>query len=299
MPASQSVKLNTGVYMPTVGFGTWKSEPGVVGRATTIALECGFRSIDTATDYGNEAEVGEGIKDSNVPRSEIFLTTKLKNCDHRDIEGALNRSLARLKTDYLDLWLLHWPAPMNADCTQADKSLDWLDTWKAMVEVYKANPQKIHALGVSNLSVKFMTRLLGNSDIVPAVNQIELHPSCPQEELVEFCRTRGIVVTGYSPLGSNDSPLLTNPIVVNLAQKYNVQPANILVSVQANRPGVNVLTKSVTEARIRSNLKVVDLTQEELAELQSIDKTSHFRVCHPSWTGWGSLGFPDCLESDQ
>ncbi|KAF5357012.1 hypothetical protein D9756_006530 [Leucocoprinus leucothites] len=298
MPASTSVKLNTGAEMPTVGLGTWKSKPGAVEVAVAHALKHGYKSIDTAAAYANEAEVGKGIKDSGVPRDQFFLTTKLDNCDHKDVEGALNKSLAKLGTDYLDLWLMHWPAPMNADCSASDKSIDWLDTWKKMVEVQKANPKKLRAIGVSNFSVKFLTRLLENSDTVPAVNQIELHPSCPQEELVDFCRSKGIVATAYSPLGSDNSPLLTNPVVEKLASKYKVQPANILISLQANRPGVNVLPKSVTPARIESNSKIIDLTPEEIAELQSIDKTKHFRACHPSWTGWGSLGFPDCLDAD-
>ncbi|KAJ3566385.1 hypothetical protein NP233_g7043 [Leucocoprinus birnbaumii] len=299
MPASTSVKLNTGAEMPTVGLGTWKSQPGAVEVAVAHALRHGYKSIDTAAAYANEAEVGKGIKDSGVARDQFFLTTKLNNCDHKDVEGALNKSLANLGTDYLDLWLMHWPAPMNATCSAADKSLDWLDTWKKMVEVQKANPQKLRAIGVSNFSVEFLTRLLKNSDTVPAVNQIELHPSCPQEELVEFCRSKGIVATAYSPLGSDNSPLLGNPTVVKIAEKYNVQPANILISLQANRPGVTVLPKSVTPSRIESNFKIVDLTPEEVAELQNIDKTKHFRACHPSWTGWGSLGFPDCLDADK
>ncbi|KAG5717002.1 Protein GCY, partial [Termitomyces sp. T112] len=114
-----------------------------------------------------------------------------------------------------------------------------------------------------------------------------------------FCRERNIVVTAYSPLGSDNSPLLTNEIVKKIAAKHNVQPANVLVSLQANRPGVNVLPKSVTNSRILSNSTIIDLTQEEIDELQSINNTHHFRACHPSWTGWGSLGFPDCLDADK
>ena len=138
---------------------------------------------------------------------------------------------------------------------------------------------------------------------------------CPQEELVEFCREKGIVVTAYSPLASDNAPiLLTNEVVVKIAEKYGVHPAQILISLQANRPGVNVLTKSVTPARIEgvckmltfsesaeyvvfiANFKTIDLTEADIRELHDIDKTFHFRACHPDWTGWGSLGFPDCEE---
>ncbi|KAJ2933477.1 hypothetical protein H1R20_g3604, partial [Candolleomyces eurysporus] len=307
------MKLNTGAEMPTVGLGTWKSQPGQVEGAVEHALKFGYRHVDTATAYENETEVGKGIKASGVPRSEIFLTTKLNNTDHGDTAKALEYSLNALGTDYLDLCgftaleydaslivlileltgLMHWPAPMRPDNTP-DKTIDWLNTWKEMVKLYKAHPEKLR---VSNFSVTFLERLLADTELVPAVNQIELHAACPQEDVVDFCRKKGIVVTAYSPLGSDGSPLLTNEVVKKIADKHGVHPANILISLQANRPGVNVLTKSVTPARIESNYKLVDLTEEEIAELHEIDKTLHFRACHPSWTGWGGLGFPDCLDS--
>lgn len=294
MPASTSVKLNTGAEMPTLGLGTWKSGPGEVAHAVEYALKNGYKHIDTATAYENEEEVGNGIKASGVPRESFFLTTKLNNNDHKKVKDALEFSLKALKTDYLDLWLMHWPAPMVADLSGPERSIDWLDTWKEMEKIYKEHPEKVKAIGVSNLSVKFFKRLLANSEVVPAVNQIELHPSCTQEELVEFCREKGIVVTAYSPLGSNDSPLLKHPIVNKIADAHKVSPANVLISLQANKSGVNVLSKSVTNSRILANAKVIDLTPAEIKELQDIDKTEHFRVCHPNWAGWGSIGFPDC-----
>ncbi|TFK73504.1 Aldo/keto reductase [Pluteus cervinus] len=293
MPAKSHIELNTGANMPAVGLGTWKSKPGEVEHAVEHALRFGYRSIDTAAAYGNEAEVGKGLLESGVPRSEIFLTTKLDNPHHQRVADALEDSLKKLQTDYLDLWLMHWPAPMTAEY-KADKSLDWLDTWRTMEKIYKAHPEKLKAIGVSNFSIKFLERLLEVAEVIPAVNQVELHPSCPQGELVEFCRSKGIAVTAYSPLGSDNSPLLTNEVVKKVAEKYNVHPANILISLQANRPNVNVLPKSVTNARIEANFKVVDLTEEDISELHGIDKTHHFRACHPDWTGWGSLGFPDC-----
>jgi glycerol 2-dehydrogenase (NADP+) len=298
MPANPTTKLNTGAEMPTVGLGTWKSQPGAVEKAVEFALTHGYKHIDTAAAYGNEAEVGEGIKASGVPRESFFLTTKLNNPDHTNAAEALESSLKKLDTPYLDLWLMHWPAPMTPEY-KADKSVDWLDTWKSMEKLYKAHPDKLKAIGVSNFSVEFLERLLKEAEVVPAVNQIELHPSCPQEDVVNFCREKGIVLTAYSPLGSDNSPLLQNEVVKKIADKYNSTPANILISLQANRPGVNVLTKSVTPARIETNLKVIDLTQEDIDELHAIDKTHHFRACHPDWTGWGSLGFPDCKDADK
>jgi len=291
VPATR--KLNTGTEMPTVGLGTWKSKPGEVEHAVEFALKHGYKHIDTAAAYQNEAEVGQGIKASGVPRESFFLTTKLDNPDQGRPAEALEDSLRKLGTSYLDLWLMHWPAPMTRE-GGPDHSIDWLDTWKAMEKLYQEHPEKLRAIGVSNFSIEFLERLLKEAKVVPAVNQIELHPSCPQLELVEYCTSKGILVTAYSPLGSDGSPLQKNPVVVKLAEKYKVQPANILVSLQANRDNVVVIPKSVTPSRIANNSTIVDLTKEEIDELHAIDKEHHFRACHPSWTGFGSLGFPDC-----
>jgi len=291
MPYHKTVTLNTGAIMPTVGLGTWKSAPGQVEHAVEYALkEAGYRHIDTAYDYGNEAEVGQGIKASGVPRGEIFLTTKLPNAQHGTPEKALEESLAALDT-YIDLWLMHWPAPMKSG--KADKSLNWIDTWKKMEAIYEKNKDKVRAIGVSNIGVKYLKELLKEAKIVPAVNQVELHPSCAQEALVEECRKAGIIVTAYSPLGSDNSPLLTDPVVVKIAEAHGVHPANVLISLQANREGVTVLPKSVTNARIKANINIIDLTEEEITTLNDIDKNKHFRACKPHWTGWGSLGWED------
>ncbi|KAF7344516.1 Aldo-keto reductase [Mycena sanguinolenta] len=282
MVASTSVKLNTGADMPTVGLGTWKSAPGAVEHAVEFALKNGYKHVDTAAAYRNEKEVGAGIAASGVPRESIFLTTKLDNPDQKEAEEALNSSLKNLGTSYLNLWLMHWPAPMTkGEPPLADKTHDWLDTWKSMEKLYKAHPDKLKAIGVSNFSVKFLERLLAVAEVVPAVNQIEMHPSCPSEDVLEFCRSKGIVVTAYSPLGSDNSPLLTNEVVVKLAEK----PTSLA---SPSSP------KSVTNSRILSNAVIIDLTDDEIKELHKIDETHHFRACHPSWTGWGSLGFPDC-----
>ncbi|OBZ67889.1 putative reductase 1 [Grifola frondosa] len=271
MPASKFIKLNTGAEMPTLGLGTWRSKPGVVEKAVELALKNGYRHIDTAAAYGNEKEVGLGIKDSGVPREEIFLTTKLANSAQRNPEAALEASLQALDTPYLDLWLMHWPAPMKDG--KADKEHNWLDTWKAIEKIYEAHPEKVKAIGVSNISLPFMKQLLEVATIIPAVNQIELHPSCMQEELVKFCISKGIS---------------------KIAQKYGVSTANVLISLQANRSQVSVIPKSVNESRIVANLKVIDLTDEEVKELSDIEKERPFRACTPYWTGWGGIGFPDC-----
>ncbi|KAK7685588.1 hypothetical protein QCA50_011455 [Cerrena zonata] len=252
MVVSQFEKLNTGALIPTLGFGTWQSKPGAVERAVEVALRNGYRHIDTATAYRNEKEVGTGIKASGVPREEIFLVTKLSNTSHKSPLEALESSLKALDTTYLDLWLMHWPAPMTSD-GKADKSINWIDTWKAMEKVYKDHPNKVKAIGVSNVSVEFFEKLLKEATVIPAVNQLELHPGCVQEDLVKYCLDKGIVVTAYSPLGSSDSPLLTHPVVDKIATKHGATASNILISLQANKPGVTVLTKSVTPERIIAN----------------------------------------------
>ncbi|PBK89944.1 Aldo/keto reductase [Armillaria gallica] len=293
MPASTFIKLNTGAEMPTLGLGTWQSQPGEVEGAVEFALKNGYKHIDTATAYRNEAEVGKGIKASGVARTSFFLTTKLDNPDQKDPEVALKYSLEQLGTDYLDLWLMHWPAPMF-DGKTPDKSINWLDTWKKMEEIYKKHPEKVKAIGVSNVSVEFMEQLLAIATIVPAINQIELHPSCTQSDVIEFCASKGIAITAYSPLGSEKYPLLKSDIVKKIADKYSVSPVTVLLSLWANKPNISVLTKSVSNARIEANKKIIDLSDGDIGELEAIDKTYHFRKCHPSWTGWGSLGFPDC-----
>jgi len=279
--------------MPVLGLGTWQSSTGEVGNAVKTALEAGYRHIDTATAYENEKEVGEGIKLSGVPREEIFLTTKLDTVDMRRPKAALEYSLKQLDTPYLDLWLLHWPAPLTKD-HKPDREVDWLDVYKEVEKIYKENPDKIKAIGVSNWSASYLERLLENSTVVPAVNQIELHPSCTQAELVKLSKSKGIAITAYSPLGSTGTPHARNEVVKRLAEKKGVSPHTVLISLWANTDQTSVLPKSVTPERIRSNTKLVDLSDEEVNELLAIEETSHFRCCHPSWTGYGSLGFPDC-----
>ncbi|KAI3611524.1 aldo-keto reductase [Moniliophthora roreri] len=329
MPVNPTTKLNTGAEMPTVGLGTWKSAPGEVEHAVEAALRNGYKHIDTATAYSNEAEVAQGIKASGVPRESFFLTTKLNNPDMGRPKEALEYSLKQLDTPYLDLCTQFFSRffaleindvarvdalactndqgrkgrPLSTlliflarSCCSTRIQIDWLDTWHEMEKLYKAHPDKLKAIGVSNFSVPYLERLLANSEIVPAVNQIELHPSCPQQEVVNFCTSKGIVVTAYSPLGSDNSPLLKNPVVNKIAEKYGVGPGTILISLQANRPNVNVLPKSVKKERIIANFKVIDLTDEEIKELNDISKTSSFRACHPRWTGFtDNLGFTEAV----
>lgn len=294
MPLPETVKLNTGASMPTVGLGTWKSSVADVENAVKVALQNGYRHIDTAAAYRNEEGVGKGIKASGVPREEIFLTTKLDNVDHRNVQQAFEASLARLDVGYIDLWLMHWPAPMKNG--KADKEWDWLDTWRAMEKIYENNKDKVRAIGVSNFSVAFLERLLKTAQVVPAVNQVELHPALPQKELRKYCVEKGIVLTSYSPLGSDNSPLLKDQFVKKIAEKHGVTPAQVLISYQVHQPWTVVIPKSVTPERIIANAKLVELDFEELQVLDAIHPGVSFRACGPLWTGHGNLGMDDVKE---
>jgi glycerol 2-dehydrogenase (NADP+) len=224
--------------------GTWQSAPGEVRKAVSHAISVGYRHIDCAFVYGNEEEVGEGLKealaDGRVKRSDIFVTTKLWCTFHSRVEENLNMSLESLGLDYVDLYLVHWPCAMNANGNDPkfprlpDGSRD-LDTSRSHVQTYKEMEKllktgKTRAIGVANYSKKYLEELLPEVNIVPAVNQIENHPLLPQQEIVNLCHEKGIHITAYSPLGSTGSPLMRNEIVMQIAKERNVAPGNVLLS---------------------------------------------------------------------
>lgn len=239
---SQTKKLNNGVEIPMLGLGVFlMPEQGVTLEAVRYALRAGYRHLDTASIYENEGEVGEGIKQSGVLREDIFLTTKLWNDDMRKgrAEAAFEESLKRLGTDYVDLYLLHWPV--------AGK---FIESWKVLESLYKQ--KRIRAIGVSNFHKHHMEALLKEAEIVPAVNQIERHPLLSQKELIEYCTHQGIAVEAYSPLGSTGAPILREETVVELARKYDRTPAQIVLKWNIEQ-GVIVIPKSTHKERILSN----------------------------------------------
>ncbi|HPY37490.1 MAG TPA: aldo/keto reductase [Clostridia bacterium] len=239
---SQTKKLNNGVEIPMLGLGVFlMPEQGVTLEAVRYALKAGYRHLDTASIYENEGEVGEGIKQSGVLREDIFLTTKLWNDDMRKgrAEAAFEESLKRLGTDYVDLYLLHWPV--------AGK---FIESWKVLENLYKQ--KRIRAIGVSNFHKHHMEALLKEAEIVPAVNQIERHPLLSQKELIEYCTHQGIAVEAYSPLGSTGAPILREETVVELARKYDRTPAQIVLKWNIEQ-GVIVIPKSTHKERILSN----------------------------------------------
>lgn len=280
---NQYLTFNDGNKIPAVGLGTYKAtEPGSAYNSAKVALANGYRHIDTAARYGNEEEVGKAIKESGIPREEIFVTTKLWNADHDNAEAALDLSLKKLGLDYVNLYLVHWPVG-NADLTKPAQPQDYtyIEVYKQLQDFVKQG--KVKSIGVSNLTKLRVQALLADEGVYikPVVNQIEAHPLLPQPDLKEYLDQENILIEAYSPLGSAQSPLFKNDTIVSLAKKNNVEPAQILVSWALQRNTV-VLPKSVTEARVISNIKTIDLSEEDFDTLNKLSqKDGVVRTCNP------------------
>ncbi|GEQ69789.1 hypothetical protein JCM33374_g3463 [Metschnikowia sp. JCM 33374] len=282
--------------IPALGLGTWQSKEEVVYKAVLTALDVGYRHIDTAFSYGNEVAVGQAIKDSGVARSELFVTTKLAPIDMVCVEKALNKSLKNLGLDYVDLYLMHWPVALNPENTshpllptlangKRDILFDrsFVSTYVDMQSLVVSGKAK--SIGVSNMSIKNLRTLLGSKDVTvkPVVNQVELHPYLPQNELLEYCKRENIILEAYSPLGSTDSPLLKDKTLGELASKYTTTIANILISWAVWR-GTVVLPKSSTPSRIASNFEIVKLSDEDGEIIDKVSKTMGTkRFINPDW----------------
>ncbi|KAH6634935.1 Aldo/keto reductase-like protein [Chaetomium sp. MPI-SDFR-AT-0129] len=281
--STETFKLNTGKEIPAIGLGTWQSGPGEVGNAIEVALKNGYRHIDTAFAYGNEKEVGEGLRASGVPREEIFLTTKLNNPWHKRVPEALEASLKNLGVDYLDLYLMHWPSSTDpSDSKKHYEDWDYVNTWHELQKLVDTG--KVRSLGVSNFGITHLERLLSdpNTKIVPAVNQIELHPANPSPKLIAYLKEKGIHPSGYSPLGSIDSPLYRNETLKSIAESKNLSVAQVLL-LWGVQKGWSVLPKSVNAERIKANFDLDnrDLTEEEVAKIDAIP--DRFKVCGDKW----------------
>jgi methylglyoxal/glyoxal reductase len=253
--------LNNGIKMPWLGFGVHRINDGQgVEHAVRTALEIGYCSIDTATVYGNERGVGKTIRESGIPREDIFLTTKVWNDAQRERRtlAAFEESLERLETEYVDLYLVHWPVK---DCYQ--------NTWKEMEEIYQSGRAK--AIGVSNFQVHHLEDILRDSQIVPAVNQIEFHPLLVQPELLKFCQEHKIQVEAWAPL--MEGKIVNESSVQKTAEKYGKTPAQIVLRWDLQHEVVTI-PKSIHANRIAENVQIFDfeLSQTDMRELDALDQ---------------------------
>ena len=277
----KNIALYNGILMPEIGFGTWKAPTGeVTVEAVKAAIECGYTHIDCAAIYGNEKEVGLGIKESNVDRKNLFITSKLWNevRGYQETIDAFNQTLSDLQLDYLDLYLIHWPRPVKYHDNYIEKNIE---SWKAMEDLYKQG--KIKAIGVSNFKVHHMEEIMKNCEIKPMVNQIEFHPSCLEKEIRDFCKKENIVVTGYSPLANGK--VFECKELVEFSEKYGVSIAQLCIR-YALQHDVIPLVKSVTKERIKANLNVNFVISDE--DMEKIDKIT---TCGGSYKDSDNISF--------
>ena len=258
---TSGLKLSNGVTIPGLGYGTYQTPPEDAYRAVTDALAVGYRHIDTAALYGNESGVGQAVKDSGLKREEVFITSKLWNTErgYDKTMAAFEKTLAELGTDYLDLYLIHWPAN-EKQFGQEAAALN-LDTWRAFEDLYKAG--KIKAIGVSNFMPNHLEALLAQAEIKPMVNQIEVHPGWPQTEAIRYCQRNDILVEAWAPLG--EAAALSNPVLAKIAAKYDHTPAQVCLRWEIQQ-GILPLPKSVHKERMAENTKLFnfELTEDEM-----------------------------------
>jgi diketogulonate reductase-like aldo/keto reductase len=249
MTAVSTTTLNNGVQIPVLGFGVFQIPPDETAAAVSSALDSGYRLVDTAAGYGNERGVGEAVRRSGIPRDEIFVTTKLANSDHGydDAMRAFDTSLSELGFETVDLYLVHWPLPAH-DL--------YVETWRALQKL--AEDGRARAIGVSNFTPEHLRRLLDETDVVPAVNQVELHPYLQQADLRAFHARHDIVTEAWSPLGQGKA-LLGDPTLVALADRVQRTTAQVVLRWHLQLGNV-VIPKSVTPERIAANIDVFDFT---------------------------------------
>jgi 2,5-diketo-D-gluconate reductase A len=270
-----NVKLNNGVDIPQLGFGVFQINAQDTRAATLEALKVGYRHIDTAEMYGNEREVAEGIRDSGVARADVFVTSKLDNGfhAHNDALAAFDRSLEVMKFDYLDLFLIHWPLPAVGD---------FVETWKALEEISRSG--RVRAIGVSNFQAHHIERLAAETTVMPAVNQIEIHPYFTQDDLRAFDTAHGIATEAWSPIAQGQ--VLDDPTIVPIAERLSRTPAQVTLRWHIQR-GEIVFPKSTTPKRIAENFALFDfeLTDEDMAAITALHRNGR-RGPNPDEFNW-------------
>ena len=252
--------LCNGIEMPSIGFGTYKSGNNEdTARIVKYALEIGYRQIDTASFYGNEVGVGKGIKDSGIKREEIFLVTKLWNDDHgyENTIKAFNKSLEKLQVEYIDLYLIHWPNKLNAE------------TWRAFEHLYKIG--KVKAIGVCNFKIGHLEELKATAEIMPMVNQIEIHPLSSKDTMLDYCNKNNIQLVAWSPIMRGK--IFSNELIIALAEKYKKTIAEIILRWHIQR-GVIPIPKSSNEERIKENFDIFDfeISKEDMDIIDSLNE---------------------------
>ena len=264
MSTIPKIELNDGHSIPQLGFGVFQIPPEETAEAVVRALETGYRHVDTAQMYGNEREVGEAVRASGLDRGEVFVTSKLSNAAHRpdDARRSFDETLAALGSDYVDLFLIHWPLPTLYDG-------DYVSTWKAL-EQFKAEG-RARSIGVSNFEVEHLERLAAECDVVPAVNQIELHPYFQNEEVRRYGEEHGIATQAWSPIAQGD--VLDDPAIGEIAERVGRTPAQVVLRWHIQRGSI-VFPKSTTPARIEENFALFDfeLDADDVGRIDALDR---------------------------
>jgi 2,5-diketo-D-gluconate reductase A len=255
-----NIELNDGHSIPQLGFGVFQIDPEETARAVSVALEVGYRHIDTAEMYGNEKGVGEAIRDSGLDRGEVYVTSKLNNGFHRpdDARQAFDRTLTELGFDYVDLFLIHWPLPSLYDG-------DFVSTWKTLEE-FRADGRS-RSIGVSNFQVEHLERLAAETDTVPAVNQIELHPYFQNREVRAYDEEHGIATEAWSPIAQGE--VLDDPVITEIAERAGRTPAQVVLRWQVQHDNI-IFPKSVTPERIKENFEIFDF-ELDAGDVEAID----------------------------
>ena len=265
-----NITLNDGNTIPQLGFGVFQIKPEDTADAVKTALDIGYRHIDTAEMYGNEKEVGEGIRASGIPRDEIFVTSKLNNSFHEPdaARKAFDTTLSDLGFDYIDLFLIHWPLP-----TQYGG--DYVSTWNTMIEFAKSGRSK--SVGVSNFQVEHLERLAKETELVPAVNQIEVHPYLANDIVRKYGRDHGIATEAWSPIAQGK--VLDDPVITDLAAEVSKSPAQVVLRWHIQRGDI-IFPKSVTPKRVQENFALFDfeLDSDAVAKIDALDKGEDGRV---------------------